>query len=104
MSTLTDTTTEPETKPFDTVGFIIEFEDGALDEEQIISGFQHLIDSGAAWQLQGCYGRTAAALIEAGHCTAPGRNEEPEAEETYEEDRDATSAELISGKPHPRLH
>ena len=54
---------------FDTVSFIIEFEDGALEEEEVIEGFQHLINSGLVWQLQGFYGRTAEALINAGHCT-----------------------------------
>ena len=57
-------------KPFDHVGFIIDFESGECNDEQIVEGFQHLIDSGLVWQLQGCYGRTATALIEAGHCVA----------------------------------
>lgn len=54
---------------FDTVSFIIEFEDGALEEEEVIEGFQHLINSGLVWQLQGFYGRTANDLINAGRCT-----------------------------------
>ena len=53
---------------FDEVGFIMAFEDGCLDDEAIIDGFQHLIDSGVVWQLQGMYGRTATQLIDAGHC------------------------------------
>lgn len=53
-----------------TLDFIIAFENGELDEEEIVEGFQGLIDSGLVWQLQGTYGRTAAALIEAGHCHA----------------------------------
>lgn len=45
---------------------IIRFEDGDLSDEEIIDLFQHLVDTGIAWQLQGSYGRTANALIEAG--------------------------------------
>lgn len=54
---------------FDLTGFVIAYEGGELDEAAIIDGFQHLIDSGLAWQLQGHYGRTAKALIDAGYCT-----------------------------------
>jgi len=45
---------------------LVDFESGLLDEEQIIELFQELVDTGLAWQLQGFYGRTAKALIEAG--------------------------------------
>lgn len=58
-------------KPFDMVGFVMAFESGDLDEDAIIEGFQHLIDSGTVWSLQGTYGRTALALIEGGLCTNP---------------------------------
>lgn len=54
---------------FDTVGFILEFEDGELDEGEVIEGFQHLINSGLVWQLQGFYGRMAEDLLNAGVCT-----------------------------------
>lgn len=53
---------------FDTVDFIMAYEGGELDAQQTIEGFQVLIDSGLAWKLQGCYGRQAVALIQAGHC------------------------------------
>ena len=42
------------------------WENGDLDEDQTVELFQKLVDSGLAWQLQGCYGRMAAALIESG--------------------------------------
>lgn len=52
----------------DQVDFIIDYESGVLSEDEIIKGFQKLIDSGMAWKLQGHYGRTAQALIDAGYC------------------------------------
>lgn len=61
---------------FDVAGFIVDFESGALDEEQVVEGFQYLIDSGLAWALQGSYGRTAASLIEEGLCLPANRNEQ----------------------------
>jgi hypothetical protein len=54
---------------FDAFSFIIDFEEGSLDEAQIIEGFQALINSGLVWQLQGSYGRTAMNLIESERCT-----------------------------------
>ena len=41
-----------------------EFLKKVLEEQEIISLFQKLIDSGMAWQLQGHYGRTAAEMLE----------------------------------------
>ena len=40
------------------------------DEATQIEAWQYLIDTGLAWKLQGCFGRQAAAMIEAGICTA----------------------------------
>jgi hypothetical protein len=51
------------------VDAIMAFESGDLDDDGIIDLFQSLIDSGLAWELQGSYGRTATALINAGYCT-----------------------------------
>ena len=46
-------------------------------EEQVIEAWQHLINTGMAWRLQGWFGRTAARLIEQGVCEHPrtARNE-----------------------------
>ena len=55
---------------YDPVGDIIAFETGDLSKEGIIRLFQHLVDTGMAWTLQGSYGRMAKALIEAGHVKA----------------------------------
>lgn len=54
---------------FNVVVFIMKYEGGDVTEDELIEGFQHLIDTGHAWTLQGHYGRTAAALIEMGVCT-----------------------------------
>ena len=37
--------------------------------EQYIEAWQHLIDTGLVWQLQGWFGRTAHTLISEGICT-----------------------------------
>lgn len=50
---------------------IVRYESGALTEEEMIELFQYLVDTGIAWNLQGHYGRTAAALIDAGIITPP---------------------------------
>jgi hypothetical protein len=54
----------------DIVDKIIDYEGGEMSDDEIITFFQELINSGMAWQLQGSYGRMATRLIEAGHCTA----------------------------------
>ena len=58
---------------FDTVSFIVAYENDDLTEEEVIAGFQELINSGLVWQLGGFYGRTATALIKSGHCIVRGR-------------------------------
>ena len=38
-------------------------------EEQVIEAWQHLVDTGLAWQMQGSFGRIATAMIEEGVIT-----------------------------------
>lgn len=45
---------------------IICYEQGEMDESEMVEFFQELVNSGLAWELQGHYGRTATALIENG--------------------------------------
>lgn len=40
-------------------------------EAEQVEAWQHLIDTGLAWTLQGWFGRAAKRLIEQGVCTAP---------------------------------
>jgi len=56
-------------KQYDEVGAIMAYESGELDKDGCIELFQHLVDNGHAWSLQGSYGRTARALIDAGYVT-----------------------------------
>lgn len=49
---------------------IIAFENGEMTEDELVEFFQGLVDTGMAWNMQGMYGRTAMALIEAGLITA----------------------------------
>ena len=50
------------------------FEDGT--EEEVISAWQYLVDTGLAWRLQGWFGRTAQALIQAGVINPPNETQE----------------------------
>ena len=51
------------------------FADDNYSAEERIAAWQHLIDTGLAWRLQGWFGRTASAMIDEGVCSSPQRNE-----------------------------
>ena len=48
------------------VGYIIDWEDGSLSEEDTIELFQYIYDNNLQMSLQGMYGRFLHSLIEAG--------------------------------------
>ena len=50
---------------------IIRYEQGDMNEEEVIEFFQELVDTGLAWKLQGHYGRTAKVLIDYGWVRTP---------------------------------
>jgi hypothetical protein len=40
--------------------------EGDVDKERYLEAWQHLVDTGLAWQLQGSFGRQAKQLIDQG--------------------------------------
>ena len=54
-----------------TVDRIIRFENGELPEDETVELFKTLVETGAAWSLQGFYGRQAMHLIQAGLIEKP---------------------------------
>lgn len=60
---------------FDPVSFITSFENGELDQQDIINGFQHLLDSGIVYHLQGTYQHTLQSLIDAGLVIPPSSDD-----------------------------
>lgn len=63
--------------PLDLSSSIIAYESGELDSEEVILLFQHLVDTGLAWSLQGAYGRMAAGLIREGLVNTEGNRRKP---------------------------
>ena len=57
---------------------IIDYESGNLTDEESVAMFQHLVDTGTVWSLQGSYGRTAMHLIQEGLVTTPSMDIFPE--------------------------
>lgn len=54
---------------------IVRYEEGEMCDDEVIELFQHLVDTGMAWQLQGSYGRTAAHLLKEGYIYPEGASE-----------------------------
>ena len=51
---------------------MINYKCGLLDDTGMLELFAELISNGMAWTLQGSYGRTASALIDAGYIDRDG--------------------------------
>lgn len=63
-----------DTEPMDdTRAILIAEGEVEADEDTTIAAWQHLIDTGVCWRLQGWFGRAAMNLIEEGICTASVR-------------------------------
>ena len=54
---------------FDAIMIAEGVEPATMDEQQ--AAWQHLIDTGVCWNLQGFFGRTARYLIDEGICSPP---------------------------------
>jgi hypothetical protein len=57
---------------YDMTEAIMQYETGELTEEDTFELFSKLIKNGMAWSLQGHYGRTAKAMIDAELLTPNG--------------------------------
>jgi len=50
---------------------VLLYETDQMSEQEMISMFQELVDTGMAWKLQGHYGRTSMILLDAGVIAPP---------------------------------
>ena len=60
---------------YDYITAIIDYEDGNLAEDATLELFQYLVNTDLAWRLQGHYGHTAQALLDAGLISPKGYNQ-----------------------------
>jgi len=58
---------------FDACAIVEGFDGIEHTQEEILQAWQSLVNSGAAWQLQGWYGSNAESLIRAGLIKQPSR-------------------------------
>lgn len=64
---------EEEMTTIDAIDIIDGFVAGSAQD--LIHAYQHLINTGIVWSLQGRYARQAQRLIEVGLCTKPTHNQ-----------------------------
>ncbi len=58
---------------FDAITIAESADNNDYTEDEYLAAWQHLIDTGLAWRLQGWFGRTASRLIDDGYCSSPSR-------------------------------
>jgi hypothetical protein len=63
---------------------IMAWEDGNLDAKSEARFFQELVDTGAAWELQGMYGRRALELVASGSVKVDEKTIPPRALDTLQ--------------------
>jgi len=88
---------------YDAVANIMAYENGELGEEETVAFFQHLVDTGLAWQLQGSYGRAAQALINAGLVHAKGGSSQPRIPESISETKPAPAGQESSSASNKKV-
>jgi hypothetical protein len=61
-----------EAQHYDVVEAIMAYEQGSLDKDETVQLFQHLVDDGTIYHLQGSYQHAAEELYQAGLIEIPG--------------------------------
>lgn len=61
-------------KSYDPLNDMMEWEENGLEPKREKRLFQHLVDTGKAWHLQGTYGRAANDMLESGYIKKPKHN------------------------------
>jgi len=69
----------------DILSMMMDWEEGTLMWRRTLVLFSTLIRTGLIWQLQGCYGRMAHNLLEAGVIKGDGEIDWERAEDYFEE-------------------
>jgi hypothetical protein len=83
----------------DSIDKIMRYEQGEMDEDEIIEFFQELLDSGLVFQLQGHYGRTAQMLLNNGLISKKESPKDTPPKDTPPEDTEESQKSISAAKP-----